>query len=378
MKRTNKMRQTNKILIVVMLLAIVATSFGCTGNITGEVINEKSTIKIGVIAPLTGEAASYGQAAKQGLDFAVQEINNKGGIDGRMIELVYEDSKLDPVEAVNIMNKFINVDNLELFIIADGSGDTMAIAPLADQNKVLMIGSLASSPKLTGAGEYFFRTVPSDAYQGKEIARIADEKGFKRIAILNTNDAYGEGIKQVFSDNTNADIVATESFSNGDTDFRTQLTKIKGRNPDAIVLVARSELPNILKQMRTLGIDSAVIGSETTKNQESIDAAAKSAEGMYSVFFSEPNDYAGYKENYEEKYGVAPDALGYYSYDALHILSIAIDTADSTDPTVLKDELAETVWYGATGIVSFDDQHDVKESAFSLFKVENGKFVEVE
>src|SRR3989338_23935 len=256
------MKKRTTIFLIVLAFALFLVVTGCK-----ESAKETKNLKIGVIAPLSGEAASYGLAAKEGLDFAVKEINNKGGIQGRSIELIYEDSQLDNKQAASIISKFVNVDKFNIVIVADGSGPTTTVAPVADATKTLIVATLASTPKLTTMGDYVFRTVPSDAYQGVKLAEFVEKKGFKTASIIYVNDAYGVGIKEVFTKKFSGKIVLTDSFENGDTDFRTQLTKIKNENPDVILIVARKELPNLLKQITDLKIRSVLLGSETTKDE---------------------------------------------------------------------------------------------------------------
>ncbi len=353
------------------MLALVCS--GCNGRDAST-----QTIDIGVIAPLTGEAASYGHAVKQGLDFAAAEINAEGGVLGRDIKLYYEDCPLDNKEAVSIMRKMVFADQYDIIIVGHGSGPTTAIAPIAEETETLLIATLASTPQLSDMGDYVFRTIPSDAYQGKELARIVEETGSDTAAILYANDAYGTGIRDVFKDNYGGEIVAQEAFTNGDTDFRTQLTKIKVKEPEAILLVVRNELPNVLNQIETLGIDSVLIGSETTKNQELIDASGGSAEGFYAVFFADTTDYAGYRDAFMTKYGKDPAGYSDYSYDALHVLAETMAISGTLSPTDIKEELYNIRFHGATGVIDFDENGDVIDKPFDLYQVRNGEFVVVQ
>ena len=372
------------LLVTIFTVACTAQNNAGTGNSVAPVntqsnvlVEDKSPIKIGVMAVMSGDAASYGLAAKQGLDFAVDEINTNGGIDGRQIELIYEDTAHDSKQAVSIMNKFISIDKIGITILADGSGPAMAVAPVAEDNKIVMIATLASTPELSDAGDYIFRTVPSDSYQGFKLTEFAQNHAAKKAAVLFVNDPYGTGIKNVFEKSFSGETIDTESFQDSATDFRTELTKIKESNPDVIVIVARSELPDILKQIKELGIKSILIGSETTKNDDYIRAAGNSAEGFYSVFFSEPQDYKYYRKNFYAKYGKNPEGYSYYSYDAVYVLADAIEKTNSTDPTIIKDQLYKEKLNGSSGIIQFDSNGDVTNRPFDIFRVENGTFVKV-
>jgi branched-chain amino acid transport system substrate-binding protein len=371
------MKKKQMIFWTSLLTILVILSVGCTQTpVTGKQVIKLTPIKIGVIAPLTGGGAAYGIASKEGLDLAANEINAQGGMFGKKIELHYQDSQADPKQAVGIMNKFIS-EGFDIVIVADGSAATMAVAPLAEQTETLMIATLGSTPKLSDMGEYIFRTVPSDAYQGAELARIADAKGFKTAAILYVNDAYGVGIHDVFENAFSGEVVIAESFQDSDTDFRTQLIKIKAKTPDTIILVARYELPTILKQKEELGVDSILLGSETTKNQELIVASGKSAEGLYSVFFAETEDYANYELKFMNEYGHEPTLFGDYSYDGVYVLKEAVERAKSTDATRVRNEMQKTYFRGATGLVEFDSNGEVTNKPFTLYKVVEGEFLAI-
>ena len=149
---------TSKAKYFLIILSIIFISFlisGCTAP-TGEVVKEDK-IEIGVFTILSGEGATYGEAVKKGLEIALDDINRQGGILGKKIELIYEDTHLDSREAVNAMNKFVYVDKLPIVISGEGSGATLAAAPLADQTKTLLMVTIASSPDIKEAGEYVFK-----------------------------------------------------------------------------------------------------------------------------------------------------------------------------------------------------------------------------
>ncbi len=371
MKKQNKVFTISAIIITFIIVGLVISI-----NIISKV--EATTYKIGVIAPLTGEAATYGLAAKAGLDFAVEELNIKGGVLGKKIELVYEDSMLDNKRAVSIMNKFVSVDDFDVVIVADGSGPTLAVAPIAEANKVLMIGTLGSTPELNEAGDYVFRTVPSDSAQAKEMARIVASLGLDNVALFYVNDAYGVGIKNKFEEDFSGRIVASESFEHESADFRTQLIKIKDADPEVMILVARKELPTILKQMKELNINLTIIGSETTKDADLIQKAGSAAEGMLSVYYAKAEDYVNYKDRFVQKTGKEVPVYSEYSYDGVMVLAKAIEKAGSFDVETIKSELYNIRYLGATGVVSFDESGEVKDKPFSIFKVKNGNFVEIE
>jgi len=365
------MTKSTKIVIGIIILVIVV------GAIWYAVSREpeEEVIKIGVIVVLSGDAAIYGEDARKGLDLALEEINKEGGVLGKKIELIYEDSRLDPKEAVTAMNKFTSIYRLPIVIIAEGSGPTSAVAPLADSNKTLLMVSIASTPTLKDAGDYVFRTMLSDDYQAFKMIEISKDLGFKNAAILYVNDTYGIGIKDVFSERFEefGNVIMKESFEDSATDFRAQLTKIKSSKPDVIIIVARKEFPLILKQAKELGLNSQIIASETLKDESLIKESGDAAEGVLIPFVAESLGYSEYKTKYKEKYGEEPVLYGNFSYDALRVLIIAIQNAGSIDSEKVKNALYDVVYEGASGLVKFDSNGEVIEKPFNMYKVVNGK-----
>jgi branched-chain amino acid transport system substrate-binding protein len=370
------MTKTTKIIISVIVVLIVIAGIW---YFISQKPAEEETIKIGVFAPLTGDAAVYGEALKNGIDLAAEDINNKGGVLGKKVELVYEDTHLDPNEAVTVMNKFVNVDNIHIVIAAEGSGATLAAAPIADETKTIMMVPIASAATIRDAGDYVFRVIPSDGYRGVEMAKIAMDKEYKKVAVLYVNDAYGIGIDNSIKENFTGDdreVVAEESFESGDTDFRTQLTKIKLLNPDAIMIEARKEFPTILKQAKELNITSQIIASEPLAG-DLLQEAGSTAEGLIAIDFAPTTDYVNFKTEYESKYGTDPALYSDYGYDSLRILGIAINNADSTDSTKIKDALYDITYNGATGMVKFDSYGETAEKEFIVYQVIDGNLIEV-
>lgn len=361
---------------IIIAIIVIGGALLIFQNPTGHTVkNTNEPIKIGVFAPLSGEAAIYGNAMKKGLDLATEDINNQGGILGRKVELVYEDTHLDPKAAVAVMNKFINIDKFQIVIAAEGSGATFAAAPLADSTKTLMMVGIASTPTLKNAGDYVFRVVPSDTYQGKEIVRLAKKFGYKKAGILYVNDIFGVGIKDVFQQEFSK-VIVEESFEVGSTDFRTQLAKIKSFGPDVTVIVARAEFPLILKQTRELRLDSQIIASAELKDESLVKASDIAAEGVFVPYYAKTVDYVNFETKFKAKYGTDPALFSDYGYDALGILATAIEDANSINSEQVKDSLYNAVFQGATGIVKFDEFGEVTEKPFVIYQIKNGEFVE--
>jgi branched-chain amino acid transport system substrate-binding protein len=339
---------------------------------------EVDPIKIGVITPLSGDAAIYGESLKKGIDLALEETN-KTGVLNRKIELIYEDTHLDSKTAISAFNKFINIDKVDFVIAAEGSGATSAVVPLSDKTKTLTMIPIASADSLKEAGDYVFRVIPADGYRGEKMGIYAKNLNFNRAAILYVNDEYGAGIKDIFSASfkkEGGEIVIEEAFSSGSTDYHSQLTKIKETNPDVIIIAARKEFPLILKQKNDLGLKAVVIASDVL-DSSILEMAGNNMDGVLALDFAPTTDFVNFKINFNIKYGVEAPLYADYGYDSLKVIVEAIKESKSTDSTKIKDTLYDIKYKGATGLIEFDSLGEAIKKTLIPLVVKDGKFVEV-
>lgn len=370
------MKKQTKILsliaIIIVIIGVLAISV-----YNGFITYEKKSIKVGIIGHLTGDYASYGIPMKNAAQLAIEEINEQGGINGQEIQLFIEDDNSDPNKAITSMNKLINVDGVNYIISAQGSGVTSAIIPIAQNNKNVMMITLGSAPGLTTQGEYIFRSVISDSYQGTKINKFLSENfETEKVAGLYLNDAYGVGIRDIINKNPNIDLITNEMFESGDSDFRTQLLKIKSKDPDVLVLVGHQEYPTILKQVHEIGIDATVITSETFKDEQILQKSGTNAEGVYTFFMAEPVDYFGFSEKYEQRFGEDPSAYNKYAYDGTIALIKSLESSDNTED--VKKNLHYVKFNGASGAVGFDAEGDRTGLDYDVYLVKNNNFIQVE
>lgn len=363
---------------VIFLLAVIfvflkAPKAGL--ELEGKILSEVSEIKIGFLAPLTGEASSYGIAAKKGFDLALQDLNNE--IMGMRVKAIYEDGKCEGKEAVNGAQKLISIDGVIAIIGELCSSATLAVAPIANRNKVILISPASTSPEITKSGDFVFRTVPSDSMQGKFGAELVKDLGFNRLAILYSNEDYGIGFKNVLEkefEKINGKVVASEAFERKASDFKSQLTKIKAKNPDSIYIISNDPRASsiILKQIKELGIESQLFGSEGLKSKDILESAGEAAEGLIlsSVSFGNFEFF----EKFREKYGEDPGPFSAQSYDALISLSKAIEKANSLNTEKIKNALYNVEFEGFSGKIKFDENGDISGN-YEVFKVINGEFV---
>jgi branched-chain amino acid transport system substrate-binding protein len=281
------MNKPTKIILwlVVAIIVIVGIWYGVSRKPTAP--TTKEPIKIGFIGPLSGDASSYGIPIKNAISLAVEEINNTGGINGRKIEIVYEDGKCTGKDAVSAAQKLINIDKVKIIIGTVCSGELLAIAPITEPAKVLLLSPSASSPDITHAGDFIFRNNPSDADGGKALAKLVREK-YTKAAIISENTDYAQALARVFVEHFRSlggEVVAQENFDPGTKDFRSILTKIKASNPQALVVNPQTEIAGglIVKQAREIGITIPLYGTVVLAGTKAIETAGEYAEGMLVI-----------------------------------------------------------------------------------------------
>jgi len=335
----------------------------------------QKTVKVGAILGLTGEAASYGQGAQKGIEVAVEKIKREKNID---IQVVYEDSQMDPKKAVSSFQKLTGMQGLK-YITTMSSGEMLAVCPIAESSKNILIGP-GTSPAITSCGDYTFRDMVSDSFQGKEMAKRLYDRNIKKVAIMYINNEYGAGVKGEFEKNFQGEIIAAEAHNPKEIDFRTQLLKVKNLNPEAIVLISQlAEGSNLLKQKAELGIDQVIYTSEGLKDDKM--KKKISAEALKGVYSFSPTQFGGkenleYKENYKKKYGEDYAAFSDYMYDAILVLADAMDKCENPEDSVcVKNNLYKVNIVGATGEIALDNNGDVLNKKYDLYEIENGKFV---
>lgn len=340
-------------------------------------------INIGVITPLTGEGATYGEATKQGLDLAAEEINGKGGIKEKEIKLIYEDSQIRPEPATNAIHKLITVNRVPVIIGAFGSSVTLSIAPIAEKNEVVLFSGSSTADAIKNSGDYIFRNVPPNSAQGKTAAIFAvDKLKIKEAAILYINNDYGISLKKAFMEVFNSKegkILITENYNQGDRDFRTQLSKIKEKNPILIFYPGHyQESGLILKQARELGIKSTFIGGDGSYSPELIKIAGDVAEGSFYTLMGlgygiMDEEIDRFIKAFERKYSVEPGVYSAYAYDALMIIVEAIEKGGYSSNEIKNALYSIKDFKGVTGITNFDEFGEV-DKLFAIYIVKGGKF----
>ncbi len=362
------------IIIIVVIIVLVVVFSG------KETI--KGTLKIGTILPLTGDLATYAEGAHNAVKLAIE---NSGFRD--KIQLIVEDDMgCQPKDAVSAAQKLINIDKVEAIIGAVCSNATLAIAPLTEQAKMVLISPSATSKSITNAGDYIFRVIASDADKSIAVAKFAYEQGYKKAALLYdiANDSFIQqriDAEEMFKE-LGGEIVIKESFITKDKDFRTQLAKIKNSDAEIVFIGAfPKEGGLVFKQAADLGIKLTFISTETSLGtQDVVDIAKDSADGLIFPFATTPDnkEHTEFINAYKAKYGQDAPAYAAESYDVGMLLIKALAKSDRT-PESIKDELQKIGqnYYGASGIITFDENGDVQKPMI-IKTIKDGQFVEVE
>lgn len=377
-----KVRKT----VFAIALAVIAAALTVFAGLNGTGLfglgqENNETVQIGVMLPLTGDAAIYGESMGTALELAREQINAEGGILGKKIEFVIEDSACDAKKGVDAINSLVHLKGMKLVIAAECSGPALSAAPVAEEAKVFYLVASASNPKIKNAGDYVFRISPSDNQQGKDLAELLYAQGYRNVAAIFMNNAYGEGIAKVFMQEFGAlggAIVEQQQFGQNDNDFRTQLLKIKEANPDAVFLVAYPQSHQlIIKQMGELGLQKQVFATDTFKDQSILNGLGDKAEGVIFSMFAESksSEFQKFREDYKQKYGKEYGPFGDYAYDSLYVLKAGIEQANSFDPEILKESFYSLEYKGVTGLTKFDEFGEV-DKPFGIMTVKNGEFAE--
>jgi branched-chain amino acid transport system substrate-binding protein len=344
-------------------------------------------ITIGSIEVLSGPVAKYGVPIRQGIELAIEEINTKGVLSGRRLEVVFEDSAGEKEQALNAMKKLLARDHVVAVLGPTLSSEMFAAGPAAVERQTPVIGATTTANGVTDIGEWIFRTaLPESEVLPVTIAAVKKRFGAKRIALMYSNDdaftKSGFDAMREAAERQGLEIVATETFSSKETDFSAQLTKIKGLNVDAIGISALAEAgAGVVLQARQLGIGPQIplFGGNGFNSPKMAEIAGKAAEGFMvgTPWFIDKKDPLNEKfvAAYRAKYNADPDQFAAQGYDSALILAEAIDRAGSTEGAKLRDALLKTDHAGILGHFQFTPHRDpASADGVVVLAVKNGKF----
>ncbi|MBI1804539.1 MAG: ABC transporter substrate-binding protein [Ignavibacteriae bacterium] len=356
------------------------TVLGCGGS--GKADDE---ILIGEYSSLTGTAATFGTSTHKGAMLVVEETNAAGGVLGKKIKLLTEDTQSKPEEAATVVTKLITRDKVKAMIGEVASSRSLAAAPICQSNGVPMITPSSTNPKVTQVGDYIFRVCFLDDFQGAVIAKfVFNTLKAKRVAILkDVKNEYSVGLAQYFTQSFSklgGEVIAVQAYSEGDNDFKAQLTALKAANPELIFVPGYyTEAALIVKQARDLNMTLPFMGGDGWDSAKLLEIGGAAMEGTYycnHYSTEDPRDVVqNFVKKFREKYNETPDAIACLAYDAGKLLVDAIRRAGRTDGPQLRDALASMKEFnGVTGVITIDNGRNASKSAVIL-QIKNGKLV---
>jgi branched-chain amino acid transport system substrate-binding protein len=357
---------------------------------TAERNAQGDAVWIGVAGPFTGDSSEFGIQIQMGVQLAADEINAKGGINGRPIRLQERDDAGKPAEAQNVATMLATNPKIMAVIGHFNSSCSLAGKPAYTQAQVVLLSPGSTNVTVTQDSEYIFRNIFTDDFQGQQLADYAGQiLGSKRVAILYDNDDYGTGLKDSFKNRAaeiDLQIVSETPYGTDTNDFRSQIETIRSSNPDLLLIAGLYKAAGVVaKQARELGVNTQLIGGDGLFSQQFITLGGDAAEGSIVTcpfLFDLGGDRARqFAEAFRAKWNRDPDAWAVLSYDALNIIAQGLEKDGISRETVLKHlqsiNSPENAYDGITGKLYFDEQGDCRRPVH-VAVVRNGKFVAAE
>ena len=364
-----------KISIPHNLLAIM-TTFLLVGNAVA------ADFKIGVVSPMTGATATFGQENVNGIKLAYEKLKKAKGT---KFDLIIEDDKSEAIESTNATRKLLSIDKVSIMIGAPTSSLALASAPIVQEAKIPFITPTATNAKVTQVGNFITRACFTDDFQGVVMAKFAVNtlKKTKGLTLIENTSDYSKGLAKAFGDEftkLGGTMVNTEelTYAAKDTDFQSLLRKVKRANPDFVFIPGYYvEVGLIIKQARALGINIPFLGGDGWDSPKLFEIAGEAVKGSYISNHFAPDDKSPVVQNfvkeYEKAYGTKPGSFAALGYDSLGIVADAMKRAKSLKPTDIRDALVATKNYqGITGTITFDENRNPKKSAVVLEATPSG------
>jgi branched-chain amino acid transport system substrate-binding protein len=378
------------------ILCVLVLCVGLSSILIAGGQNEGPTIRVGVVAELTGDIPAVGTSCKNAAEMAVKEINDAGGLQVGAtmykVNLYIEDNAGKADQSASAAQKLITQQNVVAIIGPNASRYAIPASEIAESSKVVLITPWSTNPKTTldartGAPKkYVFRSCFIDPFQGRVVAKFAlDNMKAKKAAVLyDVASEYNKGIAEIFKstfEQSGGQVVAFETYTTGDKDFSAQLTKIKDSAPDVILLPNYyNEVPLQIQQAHRLGITAPFLGTDSWGSGDLLKLGGSDLEGYY---FS--THYAAdaatpiatkFIEAYKAKYGNTPDDVAALTYDAFGLLWTALKNAGKVDRQAVRDALATIPKYeGVTGNMQFQEGSGDPIKSAVILQIKDGKFV---
>lgn len=400
---------------LIFVISIIAFS-GCVENddLAMDDVEKTTEVKIGTLLSITGDLASYGGPMQDAATLAIEEVNENGGLLGSQVTLISEDSQTSEIAAVDGANKLVKINKVPAIIGAAGSSISLSFIEITTKNNVVQISPSNTAPDFTtyDDNDFYFRTCPSDALQGKAMAILAMDENYTTASTLVLNNAYGVGFEKVFVaefESMGGKILDRLKYDPAATIFDSEIEQASKNNPDVIILISYPETGSlILKSAYQKGAmdDTEWLLSEGLKDEGLAESVGKDTKGNYIIagFKGTAPDptltgpaYQTFNDAYMAKYGTETTTFTANTYDAAAVIALAIEKAGSVDGTAIRDNIRAVAnppgvevtdigeglmliregkdinYQGASGDVNFDDNGDITTAYYAKWQVaENG------
>ncbi len=372
-------------LISLLLIATFLFTFACERRGGPGAGGETGPIVVGYYGDLSGRTSNFGVSTKNGVEMAADEINKAGGINGRQITILSEDDEGRPEKAATVVTKLIDQDRVIALLGEVASGNTLAAAPKAQAAHVPMISPSSTNPAVTQVGDYIFRVCFIDPFQGEVMAKFAANtlKAKTAAIMLDFNSPYSRGLTEFFEKsftNLGGQVVSKQSYTQGDRDYKGQLTSIRSLNPDVIYVPGYyGEVGVIAKQAKQLDIKAPLLGGDGWDAPQLWELGGDSLNGSfisnhYSVEDPSPA-IQKFVADFRGRYNIVPDALAALGYDAMRVLADSLKRAGTAEGSKLRDAIASTQNFpGVTGVITINAERNAIKPAVVL-KLLGGKYV---
>src|SRR3989344_5140686 len=365
-----------------LLLVVVGLVLSVGGYVFSQPkVMEGEPLKIGAIFALSGNAAQYGEWARNAVELAVREVNENGGINRRMVTVLYEDNEGQAAPAVSAYRKLTDTDDVR-YVLTFQSSVALAVAPLANADKILQMDVSATTPNYSTPDDFTFRTGIVANQLAVEAARYLEQSpGTGKVAILYINNDFGSGMRDIFRKSYSGEVVAEETFAQDSFDFRTPLAKVHAAKPDTVFLVSHlKEAGTLVKQASNLGITENFFSDVyAIEGPDFLAAAGDTANGVrylapkFDISDAKP-EVATFVTKYREKYSEEPNAFAAQAYDGIIALLYAMEGCEYEDTECVRKNLYKLEFEGTSGRISFDVNGDTQKPV-QLKMVQNGLFV---
>jgi branched-chain amino acid transport system substrate-binding protein len=360
-------------IVLVGICFLLSATLALAG--AGEVV-------VGAVTPLTGKLAVYGEGFQQAMLLALDDVIASGGINGKPMKIFFEDNNSTSKGSVSAIQKLITIHKFPVIFGPAASSNFLAVCPIAQQNKTIIIGAESAAAAISKCGSYVFRVFPSDLLQGKGVAELAEYMGYRELVLTYINNDWGVGLANVFKEQFlrgGGRLIDEFTYDEGKTDYRSEILRIKKSSPKAVVnLTYIKEGATMLRQAYETKINVQWLMGSAAKSPKLVELAGVAAEGIigtYPTFSQDTPQYRAYKEGWGKKYpGKKTPIFGEYNYDMVKLTARALSETKSMAPDDIRSALmkASKGYVGATGDKTFDANGDVG-ATYGRWTVKGGK-----